>query len=47
MRVKVIFAWYDFWVGAFWDRRNRRLYLFPMPMLGLVISFAQRSGTDG
>jgi hypothetical protein len=39
MSVKPIFAWYDLWVGAFWDRRVRRLYLFPIPCLGLVVQF--------
>lgn len=32
-------AWYDFWVGAFWDRSRRRLYLLPLPMVGVVIDF--------
>ena len=42
MRAKLIFAWYDFWVGAFWDRAKRRLYLFPLPMIGVVLDFAQQ-----
>jgi hypothetical protein len=43
MRIKPIFAWYDFWVGAFWDRRNRRIYLFPVPMFRFAISFGEPS----
>jgi hypothetical protein len=39
MRVRPIFAWYDCWVGLFWDRPKRRLYVFPVPMIGLVIEF--------
>lgn len=39
MTVKPIFAWYDMWVGAFWDSAKRRLYIFPVPMLGVVIQF--------
>lgn len=31
MRVSVMFAWYDLWIGAYWDRRNRILYLCPLP----------------
>ena len=39
MKVRPIFAWYDLWVGAFWDAAKRRLYVFPVPTLGLVIQF--------
>jgi hypothetical protein len=39
MRIRPVFAWYDCWVGAYWDRARRRLYLLPLPMLGLVIEF--------
>lgn len=41
MRIRPIFAWYDCWVGAFIDRPKQRLYLFPLPMLGVVIDFGQ------
>jgi hypothetical protein len=32
----VRFAWYDMWVGAFWDRKERVLYVCPMPCLLLT-----------
>lgn len=47
MRVRPIFAWYDLWVGAYWDRTRRRLYLLPVPMLGVVIEFGRRLGLSG
>ncbi len=29
----------DLWVGAYWDRAKRRLYLLPLPMIGIVLSW--------
>lgn len=33
--MKVYFAWYDMWVGAYWDANTRRLYVCPLPCLVL------------
>ncbi len=41
MIVRPIFAWYDLWVGVFWDKAKRRLYVLPVPMLGVVIQFGE------
>ena len=41
MVIKPMFAWYDFWVGGFYDRSKRRLYLFPLPMIGVAIQFGE------
>ena len=45
MKVRPIVAWYDMWIGAFWDKPKRRLYLFPIPCVGLMIQF-QLSKTE-
>lgn len=38
-RVRLVFAWYGLWIGAFWDRRSRKLYVLPLPCLGFVLNF--------
>lgn len=39
VRVRPMFAWYDLWVGVFIDRAKRRVYVFPLPCLGVVVSW--------
>lgn len=39
MKVKIIFRWYDFWIGLFYDRKESALYFFPIPMLGMKLEF--------
>lgn len=40
--VKPLFAWHDLWVGIFWDSRKRKLYILPLPCVGVVIEFPMR-----
>lgn len=40
--VKPMLAWYDFWVGLYWDRDQRRLYVFPFPCVGVRIDFGKK-----
>lgn len=49
MRIRPVFAWYDLWVGAYWDRRCRKLYVLPLPCIGFWVEFnvsihARRTG---
>lgn len=39
MKVRPIFEPCDLWVGVFIDRAKRRVYVFPVPCVGLVISW--------
>jgi hypothetical protein len=42
MRIK--FAWYDIWVGAYYDRKNRILYICPLPTLLFEIPLGKNKG---
>ena len=37
MSARPVFAWYDLWVGAFIDTGKRRVYVFILPCIGLMI----------
>lgn len=37
--MKLIFAWYDLWVGVFIDRPNHRVYIFPIPCVGIRVQW--------
>lgn len=39
--MKIIFKWYDLWIGIFVDTRKEFLYVFPIPMLGLMIKYSR------
>ena len=39
MSIRPVFAWYDLWVGAYWDRTNRKLFVMVLPTLGFVVDF--------
>jgi hypothetical protein len=40
-RIELLFAWYDAWIGAFWDSRKRKLYILPIPFAGVVVTLPQ------
>lgn len=44
MEWKFIFAWYDIWIGFFWDREAHWLYIFPIPMCGIIVKFPPPKG---
>lgn len=39
MNIRPIFRWYDIWIGVFIDRPNHRVYVFPIPCLGVRIQW--------
>lgn len=46
MRIRLFFAWYDFWVGAYYDRK-RTLYIGLLPMCMLKIEFKAKCSDCG
>lgn len=39
LTIKPVFAWYDFWIGFYWDKNKNRLYFMPIPMVGVYFEF--------
>jgi len=37
--LKLFFAWYDFWIGVFVDRKKKLVYVCPIPMFGVIFSY--------
>jgi hypothetical protein len=37
VKIRARLAWYDMWVGAYWDRDWQVLYLCPLPMVLIEI----------
>ena len=48
MRLKIFFAWYDFWIGAYWDVKKRTLYvcLFPCIVVSVECRAQQSAELD-
>jgi len=42
MKIRLIFAWYDFWIGFYFDKKNKTLYFLPIPTLGFKIIFKKK-----
>ena len=38
MSIGFLFAWYDLWIGAYWDRKAHWLYIM-IPMCGIILKF--------
>jgi len=40
---KYFFAWYDCFVGYYYDRHKKIIYIFPLPMFGIKIGRRKRN----
>ena len=43
MKIQFIFAWFDFWIGIFYDQKKHWIYLFLIPMCGIIIKLKKKS----
>ena len=41
MKVRVFFAWFDLWMGAYYSKRSSCVYICPLPMLVIQIRWAE------
>ncbi len=46
-RFLIVAAWFDLWVGAYYNRTKRRLYLFLIPCVGVAIDFGVPPASPG
>lgn len=42
MTIRPFFRWYDLWIGAYYDRDARALYICPLPMIGIRLDGAEK-----
>jgi hypothetical protein len=42
MKISFLFAWYDLWIGFFWDSKKKWLYFLPVPMFGIIFKFSPK-----
>lgn len=40
--MKVKFAWYDMWIGAYYDQKKRTLYICLIPMIVIIIPLGRK-----
>lgn len=39
MKITPFFRWYDLWIGIYIDRKNRTVYICPIPMVGIKVEY--------
>jgi hypothetical protein len=40
MSIRVFFAWYDMWIGLYYNRLAKVIYICPIPMVCIRISLS-------
>ncbi len=39
IRAEVFFRWYDLWIGVYIDTKGQAVYICPLPMVGVKLSW--------
>ena len=47
MRIGLVAAWYNFWIGAHYDTARKRLSIQPLPCLGLWLERGRQTPGTG
>ncbi len=42
MDISFFFAWYDFWIGLYWDREWKDLYVCLIPCCVIRVGFTRK-----
>lgn len=42
-RLKIFFAWYDLWIGAYIDVKDKSLYVCPLPCVVFKFSWSHNN----
>lgn len=37
MSISFFFRWYDLWIGAYVDTKNKAIYICPIPCFGIKV----------
>lgn len=45
MKIRLVFAWYDFYIGGYWDRHKHILYLM-VPFVGVATRFGRKQSLN-
>jgi hypothetical protein len=39
IKLRIFFAWYDLWIGAYWSRKDVTLYVCLLPTVVFAFTF--------
>jgi hypothetical protein len=46
MKIKIFFAWFDLWIGAYWSESSNTLYICPLPCCVIALKELRQQAGD-